>query len=132
LQRHLSLFQKIRGIADHGGPTDTHQIDIQDEHRGEALIRCLCRSASDDLARVCARAEDRPLDDSRYTQLLAARARTAEGIDEVNCLSWAASTVQEHKASGMTMASALFCSFEDRTLQAAQVTTASTQLASCP
>ena len=47
------------------------------------------------------------------------------------CLAWAASTCQAHKSSGMTMGEALRCAYDDPTLPAERISTATLEDVTC-
>ena len=51
--------------------------------------------------------------------------------DELTCLAWAASTCQAHKSAGMTMGEALRCAYDDPTLPAERISTATLEDVTC-
>jgi hypothetical protein len=130
LERPLSFADKLRSIAIHGGPPDPDAIDDTDSKRGRRLLQCLCRDSKQPPP-ACREALAKPLDDRATAPAIEALARRADRADEVTCLAWAASAVQRHKAAGMGIAEALRCSFDDPTLEPAQVTTASSEEVPC-
>jgi hypothetical protein len=119
LEARTSLEDKLRraGAARHS--SDPDEIAAEQTRRAASLFACLCRGGR------CT-PPARPLDDGQYAALVHGLLAdpTKEKADrnerELTCLAWAASAVQEHKGTGMTMADALRCSFQDTTLSAAR------------
>jgi hypothetical protein len=74
-----------------------------------------------------------PLDDDVFAPRIARRLATGgdEAVHELACLSWAAAAQQQHKAKGMTFASALRCAFDDRTIPAALDSVVTLEAQSC-
>lgn len=136
LERPLSVEAQIDGIVKHGGPVDPDELRAIDNKRARALLRCVCR---DDPANDTKPAQkppgcsalQQPLTDERYFGIVKALAEDPAHRDELACLSWAASSLQAHKATGMTMADALRCGFDDPSLAPAQVTVATAEEQAC-
>jgi len=131
LERPLSIAAQISGIVAHGGPVDPDELWAIDNKRARALLRCVCRDVpGGKLPAQCAQLEE-PLAGEHYFPIIKALAEDPARRDELACLSWAASSLQEHKATGMTMADALRCAFDDPTLAPARVTVATAEEQSC-
>src|SRR3569623_794778 len=72
-----------------------------------------------------------PRKNERYYPIFMTLAEDPAHRDELACLAWAASSLQAHKAAGMTMADSLRCAFDDPSLPPAQVTVASAEEQAC-
>ena len=72
-----------------------------------------------------------PLQGEHYFPVIQALAADPARQEELACLAWAASSLQAHKATGMTMADAIRCAFDDPTLPPAQVTVATREDVAC-
>ena len=134
LERPLSVEAQIDGIVRHGGPVDPDELRAIDNKRARALLRCVCRDTRDPKGQQkpqgCSDLRQ-PLTDERYFGIVKALAEDPARRDELACLSWAASSLQAHKAAGMTMADALRCAFDDRTLAPARITVATAEEQAC-
>jgi len=144
LERPLSVGAQIAGIVAHGGPADPEALKAIDNKRARALLTCVCRDVplteqekregqtSPQPPPVQCATLKQPLTDEYYFGIIKALAeRNSARRDELACLSWAASSLQAHKATGMTMADALRCAFDDPTLAPAQVTVAAAEEQAC-
>lgn len=131
LERPLSVEAQISGIVQHGGPIDPHQLKAIDNKRARALLRCICRDIPPGQAPAGCGDLAHPLKHEGYFPIIKALAEDPAHRDELACLSWAASSLQEHKATGMTMADALRCAFDDPSLPPAQITVASAEEQAC-
>jgi hypothetical protein len=130
LERPLSVEDQINGIVLHGGPSDPKQVKALDNKRARALLSCVCRDVVSGQVPGCAELA-RPLKDEHYFPIIRALAEDPAHQDEVACLAWAASSLQAHKATGMTMSDAIRCAFDDPTLPAAQVSVATSEDVAC-
>jgi hypothetical protein len=131
LERPLSIDAQIEGIVQHGGPVDPRALKAIDNKRARALLRCVCRDVPAGQAPLGCGDLSRPLKGEHYFPIIKALAEDPAHQEEVACLSWAASSLQAHKAAGMTMADALRCAFDDPTLAPAQVTVAAAEEQAC-
>jgi hypothetical protein len=124
LERRLTLNQRLTALRKSATGFDPQEIKEGQAQRAGHLFDCLCRGGA------CIAPSD-PLDSAQYGPVFD-RIIERKRVQELACLSWAASTVQEHKTAGMQMADALRCSFEDSTIQAAKEIVASLEGESCP
>ena len=131
LERPLSVDAQIEGIILHGGPVDPRALKAIDNKRARALLRCLCRDVPAGQQPLGCGDLSRPLKGEHYFPVVKALAEDPAHQEELACLSWAASSLQAHKATGMTMADALRCAFDDPTLAPARVTVASAEEQAC-
>lgn len=136
LERPLSLDEQVAGLVRHGGPRDPEKIMDADTKRARALLSCLCRrDPSNGITppRACKDQDlrDQPLHAERYAKVVEELATDQGRANEVTCLAWAASSVQEHKANGMTMADALRCAFDDPSAPSARVIVATSEDVAC-
>ena len=131
LERPLSVQAQIEGIVQHGGPVDPRELKAIDNKRARALLRCVCRDVPPGQAPAGCAELAHPLAHESYFPIIKTLAEDPAHRDELACLSWAASSLQAHKATGMTMADALRCAFDDPTLAPAQVTVASAEEQAC-
>jgi len=131
LERPLSVEAQIAGIVQHGGPIDPHELKAIDNKRARALLRCVCRNVPPGQAPSGCADLAHPLKNERYYPIIKTLAEDPAHRDELACLSWAASSLQAHKAAGMTMADSLRCAFDDPSLPPAQVTVASAEEQAC-
>lgn len=143
LERTLSTKERLNALAVAASNDDPKTIRQKQDKRAQVLLQCVTRGlprGSASLPNAIATQtcpqhalkpgllED-PLANDAYAPLIAELAaddcrsspNEPSHHQELACLAWAASAVQEHKASGMTMASAIRCSFDDPSLPAAQV-----------
>jgi len=124
LERRQTLNQRLAALRKSATGFDPSEIRDGQAQRASHLFDCLCRDGA------CTSPRD-PLDGAQYgpvfDQLVG-----HQRVQELACLSWAASTVQAHKTAGMQMADALRCSFEDSTIQAAKEIVATLEGESCP
>jgi hypothetical protein len=136
-------------------PVEPEAIKKAQRARARRLLTCVCRRPSDGPAPVGANScagpgfdaprsrpagrcdalgpGDDPLSDDVFSSRFAQRLATGgnDALKELACLSWAASAQQQHKARGMTFASALRCAFDDRTIPAAQESVATLDVQPC-
>jgi len=137
LERPLSIAEQLEGIVRHGGPTERSEIEKAERRRALALLDCVCREGVGPAAReACHALRDpavraAPLAGEAYAPIVRGLAGDPARQQELTCLAWAAADLQQHKATGMTMADALRCAFDDPTLPAAQVTVSSRQDVPC-
>ncbi len=131
LERPLSLDDQINGIVLHGGPNDPAQLKALDDKRARALLRCVCRDLQGGPAPAGCADLEHPLQGEHYFPVIQALAADPARQEELACLAWAASSLQAHKATGMTMADAIRCAFDDPTLPPAQVTVATREDVAC-
>jgi hypothetical protein len=119
LERTTTLRERLDAAGRSHHSSDPARLAAEQTRRAQNLFACVCR---DGRCSVPAR----PLADEQYAALLTGlladprRERAAANERELACLSWAASVIQEHKATGMTMADGLRCAFADTTLSAAR------------
>jgi hypothetical protein len=124
LERRLTLNQRLEALRRSATGFDPREVKEGQSRRAGNLFACLCRGGA------CASPSD-PLDSSQYGPVFD-RLIERDRAHELACLSWAASTVQEHKTAGMQMADALRCSFGDSTIQAAKEFVAALEGEACP
>jgi hypothetical protein len=130
LERKTSLRERLDAAGKSHHSSDPERLAAEQTRRAESLFACVCRGG-----RCTVPAQ--PLADESYTALLTGllaepkREQAAANERELACLSWAASAIQEHKASGMTMADGLRCAFADTTLSAAREFVAVLELQPC-
>jgi hypothetical protein len=135
LERPQSVKEKLAAIALSRGSSAPQEIVLDQTHRAQRLLGCLCRGGRCPGFRAD---DDDILKDAAYQKVLQSllakapneaerRARQTELV----CVSWAAAAVQAHKASGMTMREALRCAYDDETLPAAQETVATLEERPC-
>ena len=135
LERRQSVQEKLAAIALLRGSTTPKEILDDQTKRTQRLLGCLCRGGRCPAFRAD---DDTILQDARYQAVLEGMVaaapdeaeRRARQI-ELACFSWAAASVQAHKASGMSMREALRCAFDDETLAAAQETVATLEERPC-
>lgn len=125
LERELTLDQQLTGLVLHGGPDEPADIRLAQTRRAQRLLTCTCRGGG------CSVPAD-PLAGEAYAGLLSGLAEEPARLEELTCLSWAASAVQGHKAAGMEMADAMRCAFDDPAIPAAQVSVATLEDLPCP
>ena len=113
LERPLTFNAKLQALQTYGGPSRPSKIKHLQERQTKNLLSCLCQNGD-------CKVPDHPFENEAYEAEVMARAQSPGGPEELACLGWAASAVQAHKASGMQMADALRCAFDDATIQAAQ------------
>lgn len=141
LERPLSMAAQVDGIVRHGGPKKPADLILADNKRARALLTCVCRDIPPvgaappnahafAIQAACAKREP-PLTGEAYAPIIKALAEDPTREQELTCLAWAAADLQEHKATGMTMADAIRCAFDDPTLPPAQITVASLEEISC-
>jgi hypothetical protein len=131
LERPLSTAAQVDGIVRHGGPDDPDDLALADDKRARALLSCVCRPIPGRVVpSACAKREP-PLKNEAYAPIIKALAEDPAREEELTCLAWAAADLQQHKATGMTMADAIRCAFDDPTLPPAQVTVASLEEIPC-
>ncbi|HEX2659826.1 MAG TPA: hypothetical protein VHU40_16190 [Polyangia bacterium] len=140
LERPLSTAAQVDGIVKHGGPKDPADLILADDKRARALLACICRDVdpqgqpesaySAAIRAACAKCEP-PLKNEAYAPIIKAVAEDPAREQELTCLAWAAADLQEHKATGMTIADALRCAFDDPSLPPAQVAVASLEEIPC-
>jgi hypothetical protein len=123
LERPMTLSQRLEALSRSQGPTSPAGIKAAQVVRTRHLLSCLCRGGS---CQPPPGAMDLT-DDEQYVAFLVERLRAGSAArpreqweQELTCLSWAASAIQQHKAAGMGMADALRCAFDDGTLAAAK------------
>jgi hypothetical protein len=160
LEKPTSLTQRLVAVTGSRGPIEPKKIKNDQKKRASKLLACVCRpreggKGEDD--RYCKAPAGDVFKDEAYHEAILERLRADEGVrrkrvaeaggeaggvkvaeggepdgvDELACLSWAAAAVQSHKASGMTFSEALRCAFDDRSLPAAQESTASLEARAC-
>jgi hypothetical protein len=156
LEQPTGFGDAVRDLIGSSSPVDPTEIKKAQRQRAGRLLNCICRSsasgslvgppgtnrcAGPDLEApgipvtgVCAPLDGAdPLDDDVFTSRIAQRLEHggAEARKELACLSWAASALQQHKARGMTFASALRCAFDDQTIPAEQESVATLDRQPC-
>jgi hypothetical protein len=145
LEQPTGFGDAVRDLIGSSSPVEPKAIKKAQRERAGRLLSCICRSSDQGkavgppgtnrctaadtdapgmpVAGECAPLGDAdPLDDDVFATRIAQRL-TSGGDDarkELACLSWAASAQQQHKARGMTFASALRCAFDDQTIPAEQ------------
>jgi hypothetical protein len=113
LEKDLTLSDRVKQLRASATGFDPTDIRKDQAERAARLFACVCRDGS------CTPPAD-PLDDEQYAALLGTLMPARDRLEELTCLSWAASALQQHKAAGMQMADALRCAFDDGTLPAAR------------
>lgn len=151
LERPTTLEGRLGDLLRSTSPVAPPEIKAAQGGRARRLLDCVCRTSSggsttSSCAMQGAAEPARPvagrceplgtgaaLDDDMLAARIAERLATGgdDALDELACLSWAASALQQHKAQGMTFASALRCAFDDRTIPAAQDTVAALAVEPC-
>jgi hypothetical protein len=125
LERKLSIWDRLRALRASATGFNPSEIKQAQTERASHLFSCLCRDPRD-----CTVPQD-PLDDLQYAPVLTSLMSKPDKLEELVCLSWAASALQEHKAAGMQMADALRCAFEDEAIPAAKELVATLEVETC-
>ncbi|MGH9884390.1 MAG: hypothetical protein ACREBE_02605, partial [bacterium] len=156
LEQTTGFGDAVRDLIGSSSPVDPQEIKKVQRQRAGRLLSCICRSsdrgtplgppgtnrcAGPDaeapgipIAGECAPlGDDDPLDDDVFATRIAQRVEHGgdDARKELACLSWAASALQQHKAQGMTFASALRCAFDDQTIPAEQESVATLDRQPC-
>lgn len=155
LEQDSGFGDAVRELISSTSPVEPQAIKKAQRARARRLLTCVCRRPSDGPAPVGANScagpgfdaprsrpagrcdalgpGDDPLDDDVFSARFAQRLATGgdDALKELACLSWAASAQQQHKARGMTFASALRCAFDDGTVPAAQESVATLDVQPC-
>jgi hypothetical protein len=119
LERTTTLRERLDAAGKSHHSSDPARLAAEQTRRAQNLFACVCRGGR------CT-VPARPLEDEQYSTLVTAlltdpkREQAAKNERELACLSWAASVIQEHKATGMSMADGLRCAFADTTISAAR------------
>jgi hypothetical protein len=127
LEAPRALGEKLRALRSFSGPRDTDEKKRVQEDEARRLLACVCRDGRCSTPSPSAS----PFDHEAYARLIDDASKTPDGEDELTCLSWAASALHEHKETGMTMGEALRCAFDDPTIAAERVYTATLEEAPC-
>lgn len=148
LERELSTDQRLSALTLDATVDDPKALRAKQDQRARALLECVTRpmaprstpaTTAGPTPQPCpehrfdAHLLDDPLASEAYARVIDELATDdchrlpaeTSHQEELACLAWAASAVQAHKASGMTIASAIRCAFDDPSLPAAQVCVAS-------
>jgi len=126
-ERTVSSKERLKMAAESAAPLDETEILADQKRRARSLFACLTGAPP-----KCPVAEDlMSLDDDAYTALQTRVAATPEGETALACLAWAASDMQAHKATGMEMADALRCAFDDPSLAGPREYVASMEVIPC-
>jgi hypothetical protein len=135
LEKNQTVGEKLAAIALARGSTTPEDIMDEQVKRGHRLLACLCR---DKRCPSYDPADEKLLVEARYQTILEEMVAKAASADEkrarqveLACFSWAAASVQAHKAAGMSMREALRCAFDDQSLDAAQETVATLEERPC-
>lgn len=120
LEQPTELGDALRSLVVSTSPVDPDQIWWAQQQRAERLLACVCRDGGcNPIQRAVSQIY--PLDDRALARLVDERLASGDDArEELACLAWAASAQQQHKAQGMTFASALRCAFDDPTIPAEQ------------
>jgi hypothetical protein len=126
---------RLQAIRKYQGPLVEQRRRDLEEAQAKTLLDCVCHpnATADDKSPgepVC-RPSLHPLKDESYLSILADRSKDPAWQTELSCLAWAASAMQAHKDSDMTMAEAMRCAFDDPTMPAEQRTSVSLGAAPC-
>jgi hypothetical protein len=138
LETPTSVRQRVEAVASFRGAFSPAEIRTEQSGRVAKLLACVCRERSPKPGKGSARAASYcqlPSDvfrDEAYYPLVVERLKADdESVEELACLAWAASAVQDHKAAGMTFSEALRCAFDDASMPAAQASTESLEARAC-
>jgi hypothetical protein len=156
LEQPTGFGDAVRDLIGSSSPVEPKAIKKAQRERAGRLLNCICRSSDGGtsegsrstnrcagpdtdapgiaVAGQCAPLGDEdPLDDDVFTTRFAQRLSSGgeDARKELACLSWAASAQQQHKARGMTFASALRCAFDDQTIPAEQESVATLDRQPC-
>jgi hypothetical protein len=151
LEKTSDLGDRVKTLFGSTSPVEPDAIKEAQQARARRLMTCVCRGDAAATSRSPDRCPsagpavatagsclpqgptDDPLDDDVFTARLRARLATGgvEAEQELACLAWAASALQQHKATGMSFASALRCAFDDQTIPAAQESVATLDVQPC-
>jgi hypothetical protein len=130
LERKTSLTARLQAASASHHTSDPEQLAVEQAQRARNLLSCVCRGG-----RCTVPAQ--PLADELYSSLVndllgdPKKDQAARNERELTCLAWAASAAQEHKATGMTMADGLRCSFADTSLSSAREFVAVLEMRPC-
>jgi hypothetical protein len=156
LNQNTTFADAMGALMSSTNPVEPPDIKNAQKERARRLLTCVCRTSSggstasagaasscgvpgfEALARPATdRCEplkqgDNPLDDDVFAERIKKLlTKDDETQKELACLAWAASVQQQHKAKGMTFASALRCAFDDPTIPAAQESVATLEVQPC-
>ena len=126
LEHEGTFALRLQAVRKYQGPLDGQRRRDLEEAQAKALLDCVCHSDKSTDGKspeqpVC-QPSSQPLKDESYLGILAERAKDPARRTELSCLAWAASAMQAHKDSDMTMAEAMRCAFDDPTIAAEQRT----------
>jgi hypothetical protein len=124
LEQPSSLSERLSGLTTYTGPRDPELRRRFQQLDAERLLGCVCRDGA------CQTSRDPLRGDSHWSSIEDAWGKP-ERRSELTCLAWAASACQAHKSSGMSLAEALRCSFDDPTLPAEQTLSAALESSTC-
>jgi hypothetical protein len=103
-----STMDRLKMTVATAATLDENEILTDQKNRAHSLFACLASQPD------CSVAEDlASLDDDAYTNFLKRVAATPDGEKALACLTWVASDMQAHKATGMQISDALRCAFDD-------------------
>jgi hypothetical protein len=109
IEHPLEINDRLQLASSWTGPGDEDEIRADQRRRVRALFACVCRDG------LCSPGMDAlDLDDESYFALVTQQLpRSPERERELACLAWAGAAVQRYKTSGMSLADALRCAFDD-------------------
>jgi hypothetical protein len=130
LEHEGTFALRLQAVRKYRGPLNEKRRRELDEAKARTLLECVCHPTSPGGNPTC-QPSLHPLEDESYLTILAQRSKDPASETELSCLAWAASAMQAHKDSDMTMAEAMRCAFDDPTIPAEQQTSTSLGDAPC-
>lgn len=124
LEHSSTLRGRLASLTLFTGPRDPEVRRRFQQLDAEHLLACVCRDGA------CQTSRDPLAADTHWGSIEEAWEK-ADRRAELTCLAWAASACQAHKTSGMSLAEALRCAFDDPTLAAEQTIVARLDNATC-
>jgi hypothetical protein len=124
IERPRTLAERLAALRTFAGPRSADERRALESRTAKDLLACLCRDGS-------CRAPADPFAGEAHAPAVAEAFSHPGKRDELVCLAWAASAMQQHRAAGMTLPEALRCSFDDPTTPAERVSVATLESARC-